>query len=85
MSNATSGFSQDLVQGIGGFGTVFKGLVNGSFVAIKKLSEVHFRMWPMADNTFLFVQEGAIALVGNKDLPAPFTLKGQLHAEMKAL
>lgn len=35
---ASNGFSQQL--GNGGFGLVYKGYMNGSFVALKKLTEV---------------------------------------------
>lgn len=36
----TENYSQDRVLGFGGFGIVYKGLINGSFVVIKKLNEV---------------------------------------------
>ena len=40
ISSATENFSKDRVIGCGGFGIVYKGLINGSYVAIKKLNEV---------------------------------------------
>lgn len=42
--NATENYSKDRVLGFGGFGTVYKGLINGSFVAIKKLTEVRLNV-----------------------------------------
>ena len=40
--SATNNFSPDTKLGEGGFGVVHKGLLNGSFVAVKRLSLVSF-------------------------------------------
>ena len=40
LSEATSNFSNDNKLGIGGFGTVYKGWINWSYVAVKELTEV---------------------------------------------
>ena len=40
MSKATRDFSKDLLLGSGGFGVVYKGIINGTYVAVKKLTEV---------------------------------------------
>ena len=40
MSKATRDFSNDLVLGSGGFGVVYKGIINGTYVTVKKLTEV---------------------------------------------
>ena len=40
MSKATRDFSKDLVLGSGGFGVVYKGIISGTYVAVKKLTEV---------------------------------------------
>lgn len=37
---ATNNFAQDKLLGSGGFGMVYKGILNGSLVAVKKLTEV---------------------------------------------
>ena len=40
LEKATDGFSPEKKLGEGGFGEVYKGYLNGSFVAIKCLSKV---------------------------------------------
>lgn len=42
LRTATDNFSSDLKLGAGGFGQVFKGFLNGSFVAVKYLSVVSY-------------------------------------------
>lgn len=42
MRMATKDFSSELKLGEGGFGEVYKGYLNGTFVAIKRLSIVRF-------------------------------------------
>ncbi len=41
ISSATENFSKDRVIGCG-FGIVYKGLINGSYIAIKKLNDVRY-------------------------------------------
>ena len=38
LHNATNGFSRDLLVGEGGYGSVYRGNLRGSQVAIKKLN-----------------------------------------------
>ena len=40
ISKATDNFSQANQLGIGGFGVVYKGWINGTHIAVKKLTEV---------------------------------------------
>ena len=42
ISTATDNFSPETKLGEGGFGEVFKGYLNGTFVAVKRLSIVSY-------------------------------------------
>lgn len=68
--------------GSGGFGIVYKGILNGSFVAIKKLTEVAINNSSYAYNSHQ--QDGALALTGGQ-VPDSFSLSGQLACEIRAL
>lgn len=41
ISKATDDFSEERLLGVGGFGKVYKGVIHGSYVAVKKLTEVN--------------------------------------------
>ena len=86
ISSATSGYAQERLLGSGGFGVVYKGILNGSYVAIKKLTEVILIVIIIVLSIGHF-QDGALALAGGQEkrLPDSFTLSGLLASEIRAL
>ena len=86
---ATKGFAREELLGKGGFGSVYKGNVRGTVVAIKVLTKVHTRNQyecTLLNRIFsLFSpQDGAIALAGSKTSPGD-AMTMQLKREIEAL
>ena len=42
IKEATRDYTESQLLGVGGFGSVYKGIMRGTFVAVKVLSEVYY-------------------------------------------
>lgn len=80
IEGATHNFADRL--GMGGFSEVFKGFINGSYIAIKRLTEVIIIKICITIN-FLTYNHVAVAMARRSGQTIP--MKGQLQTEIQAL